>query len=172
MQKIIWNKEGNVHVAQFIYNGILIAVELSPDRTTKATAKQIGMANQDSFGAALRLPDGRWFHPTVSRVDRARVHINSGMNKDRALANAWKEEGEAVYRFLEAEKGTPHLRLLVVQAKRGTFIERKEIGGLDMPITRFNGPCEAYSEIAYEMAAETSEKVIKVIRDLVNIKSA
>lgn len=172
MKKIIWHKEGNVYVAQFFYNGILIAAEIFPDRTTKAIAGQIGTANHDSFGAALRLPDGRWFHPAVSRVDRARVHINSGMNKDRALVNAWKEEREAVDRFMEAEKGTPHLRLLIVVAKRGIVSERKEIGGLDMPISFFSGPCDVYSEIANEMAADTAEKVIKAIRDLVDNKAA
>jgi hypothetical protein len=172
MKRISWKKEGNVYVAQFFHNGISIAAEISPDRTTKAIAGQIGTANHDSFGATLRLPDGRWFHPAVYRVDRARVHIDSGMNKDRALANAWMEEREAAERFLEAEKGTPHLRLLVVKARRGTVMERKEIGGLDMPIPLFGGPCNAYSELANEMAADTATKVIKAIRDLVDHQAA
>lgn len=171
MQNIRWRKEGNVYVAQFFYNGISIAAEISPDRTTKAVAGQIGTANHDSFGAALRLPDGRWFHPAVYRIDRARVHIDSGMNKDRAFVNAWMEEREAAERFLEAEKGTPHLRLLVVIAKRGTIMERKEIGGLDMP-TPSGCPSNAYSELANEMAADTATKVIKAIRDLIDHKAA
>jgi hypothetical protein len=172
MQKIRWIKEGNVYVAQFFYNGISIAAEISPDRTTKAVASQIGRANHDSFGAALRLPDGRWFHPAVSRVDRARVYIATGMNKDRALANAWMEESEASVRFLEVEKGTPHLRLLTVKAQRGTVIEKKEMGGLDMPIPLFGGPCGVYSELANEMATDTASKVIKAIRDLIDHKAA
>lgn len=172
MQKILWKKEGNVYVAQFFHDGILIAAQISPDRSTKAIAGQIGTANQDSFGAALRLPDGRWFHPAVSRVDRARVHIQAGINQDRALVSAWREEREAAERFLEAEKGTPHLRLLVVEARRGTVAERKEIGELDMPISFFGGPCKAYDQMASEMAAEAAERVIKAIRDLIDHKVA
>lgn len=172
MKKVHWDKVGRVYAAEFFFDGILISVELSPDRTTKAAAEQIGIANRDSFGAACQLPDGRWFHPTVSRIDRARVHINAGMGKERALANAWVEEKEAVHRFLDAEKGIPNLYLLVVQAKRGTVIERMELGELDMPITLFSGPCKSYGEIVFEMAAETSARVIKVIRSLLDIKAA
>ncbi len=172
MQKIIWRKEGNVYVVQFFYNGISIKAEISPDYTKKSVAGQIGKANQDSFGAALCLPDGRWFHPAVSRVDRARVHLNSGINKDRALANAWMEEREAAERFLEVEKGMPHLRLLVVEARRGSVMERKEMGGLEMPIPLFGGPCKAYTVLANEMAVDTATKVIKAIRDLVDHEAA
>lgn len=172
MQKIIWHKEGNVYVAQFFCNGIEITAELSPDRTAKAVASQIGIANNETIGAALRLPDGRWFHPVVYLVDRARVHLNSGMNKDRALANAWKEEREAADRFIEAEKGMPHLRLLTVVAKRGTFAERKEIGGLSMPISFLWGPCDAYNKIANEMAGDLAKKVIRIISDLTCDKAA
>ncbi|MDD5056575.1 MAG: hypothetical protein PHQ60_02280 [Sideroxydans sp.] len=171
-QKISWKKVGSVYVAEFFLNGISIAAEISPDRTSRAVASQIGRANHDSFGAALRLPDGRWFHPAVSRVDRARVYMNAGMHKDRALANAWMEENEAGMRFLEVENGTPHLRLLTVKAQRGIIMEKKEIGGLDMPIPLFGGPCDAYSELANEMAEETAAKVLKAIRDLVGHKAA
>lgn len=170
--QVHWKKVGRVYVAEFFFEGVLITATLSPDRTTTAAAEQIGTANRESFGAALKLPDGRWFHPTVSRVDRARVHFNSGMSKERALANAWAEEKEAAHRFLDAEKGIPHLYLLVVQAKRGTLHERMETGELDMPVTRFNGPTNGYSKMAIEMAAETSAKVLKVIRSLVDVKAA
>lgn len=172
MQKIDWKRVGSVYEAQFFYDGVLIAASLFPDRTTKAIAGQIGTANDDSFGAAFRLSDGRWFHPAVSRVDRVRVYVDSGMNKDRAFANALLEEREAAERFLEAEKGVPHLRLLIVTARRGTIMEKKEIGGLDMPISLFSGPRNGYSELTYEMAVETAAKVMKVIRALIDNKAA
>lgn len=172
MQKIDWKRVGNVYETQFFYDGILIAASLFPDRTTQAIAGQIGAANNDSFGAAFRLSDGRWFHPAVSRVDRVRVYMDSGMNKDRAFANALLEEREAAERFLEAEKGVPHLRLLVVTARRGTIMEKKEIGGLDMPITALNGPSKKYSDLTYEMAVETATKVMKAIRALIDNRAA
>lgn len=172
MKEITWRKTGNVFEALFFHNGISIKAAIFPDRTSKAVAGQIGTANHDSSGAALRLPDGRWFHPAVTRVERARVHINSGMKQARALANAWAEELEAAQRFQEAEKGTPHLRRLVVEAKRGSIMERKEIGELDMLISFFGGPSDAFSALAIELAGETTERVLKIIRSLVDNKAA
>lgn len=172
MQRIDWKKVGHVFETQFFHDGILIAAALFPDRTTKAIASQIGTANNDSFGAAFRLPDGRWFHPAVSRVDRVRVYVDSGMNKDRAFANAILEERETAERFLEAEKGVPHLRLLVVTARRGTIMEKKEIGGLNLPFTPHSGPHHEYNKLTREMAAETAAKVLKAIRALIDNKAA